>query len=858
MMRDSVAASWGSGGIVLAGAAGVGKSRLAREIIDHARRTKRRCHWLYATNSARSVPLGVFAEHASSFGADPLRRVHEVITALTGDRPGPANIVGVDDAHLLDEQSALVVHQLVQRRAASVVLTMRTGEPAPDAITSLYKDQSIPRLELQPLSAVDVVALLERVLGGPVESWSAQRLWRYTRGNVLYLRQLIEDELARGKLSQRSGMWVWTGNPEVSPTLTDLIESNVGRHGAAVVEVIDAVAIADPLELNVLQSLAPAAAIDEAEAQGVVVIDSVAGLVRLAHPLYGEARRRRLGTLQRAALGRRISDAIAELCPPTAQRLVRRAVLTTDSDQADHPKLFAEAAQAAMHLLDLDLAVSFAEKARRKDRSPASEVMYAFTLMTAGRAEDAERVLLDLDGAPGDSPELALMGFLRAANLGWGLGRLDAADAVLDAGRDAAVSAGLASSFDAVRSSIQACRGHAPAAAASASSCMQAPDLHPTAAMFCTWGLTAALGDLGDVDALIQAAQTGYTLANSEPEASHLRFGAGVSHVEGLLMAGFIAEAEKVTTDLHRQAQDLPSCLAITTLLLGMCALSRGDLAQAQRWYRESGATYQYVTAVTELASLGVAIALAMGGDRDGARRHIDAAPQRYRAEVMIREPTRALADAWSDAAAGQVSSALETMRAAARSMRDAGRPAREVWCLQTAIQFGDTTTADRLAELAQVVQGPRAPTAAAHAAALVASDGSALLSASEAYEAFGDKLAATDAAAQAAAAFTHAGSRGSALTAAAVATRLAEVSGAQTHALQTTTARAVLTPRQHEVVSLAAAGLSNRDIAARLHMSIRSVEGHIFRASQRNGVKTREALAALLQGRTRTSDGLG
>jgi DNA-binding CsgD family transcriptional regulator len=64
-----------------------------------------------------------------------------------------------------------------------------------------------------------------------------------------------------------------------------------------------------------------------------------------------------------------------------------------------------------------------------------------------------------------------------------------------------------------------------------------------------------------------------------------------------------------------------------------------------------------------------------------------------------------------------------------------------------------------------------------------------------------------------------------------------------------------VLTPRQHEIVSLVAAGLSNREIAARLQMSVRSVEGHVFRASQRNDVKTREALAALLGGRHDPTD---
>ena len=41
--------------------------------------------------------------------------------------------------------------------------------------------------------------------------------------------------------------------------------------------------------------------------------------------------------------------------------------------------------------------------------------------------------------------------------------------------------------------------------------------------------------------------------------------------------------------------------------------------------------------------------------------------------------------------------------------------------------------------------------------------------------------------------------------------------------------------------------GLSNRDIAARLNVSIRTVEGHIYKAMTRTGTASREELAALL-----------
>ena len=55
------------------------------------------------------------------------------------------------------------------------------------------------------------------------------------------------------------------------------------------------------------------------------------------------------------------------------------------------------------------------------------------------------------------------------------------------------------------------------------------------------------------------------------------------------------------------------------------------------------------------------------------------------------------------------------------------------------------------------------------------------------------------------------------------------------------------LTDREREVVLLLRQGLSNRDIAARLTVSIRTVEGHIYKAMNNTGTASREELAALV-----------
>jgi DNA-binding NarL/FixJ family response regulator len=98
-----------------------------------------------------------------------------------------------------------------------------------------------------------------------------------------------------------------------------------------------------------------------------------------------------------------------------------------------------------------------------------------------------------------------------------------------------------------------------------------------------------------------------------------------------------------------------------------------------------------------------------------------------------------------------------------------------------------------------------------------------------------GDALAAADAAAQASTSHRLAGQRGSALTASARATLLAnDCGGAVSPVLAAGRAPLPLTRREHEIAKLLSDGLSNRDIAEATSLSIRTVEGHIYQPARR------------------------
>src|SRR6476646_4589676 len=75
-------------------------------------------HWVAGTESARSIPLGVFAQFVGSATApDPVAFLAAARETLLAQ--GQC-VIAVDDAHLLDQLSATLLHQLALDGSARI------------------------------------------------------------------------------------------------------------------------------------------------------------------------------------------------------------------------------------------------------------------------------------------------------------------------------------------------------------------------------------------------------------------------------------------------------------------------------------------------------------------------------------------------------------------------------------------------------------------------------------------------------------------------------------------------------------------------------------------------------------------
>lgn len=847
---DAALSTPGVSGIVVHGAAGYGKSRIVREALSAAEARGWTARSAVGTTSARAIPLGAFTAWAPSGGTEPVQLLRGVIESLTAAAPGEPVVISVDDVHLLDDLSTFVVHQIVARRAAKVILTVLDGEPVPPGVQDIWKVGQFDRLHLQPLPLAETTRLLAETLGGPVDPAAAERLWKLTLGNVLYLCTIVEQEIADGRVRNVDGYWHWAGDPTVPSSLIELIESRIGAAPAAVGDVVDTLAVGEPIELEVLRTIAHPGAVEEAEAHGLISLQpTTAGIdVRLSHPIYAEVRRRRAPTTKlRRLRGLVATELAASGGKDEIHVLVRRASLSVDSDLTPDADLLTRGAHGAVWLANLSLADRLAEAAIRSGAHPEPDFIRAHALSWLGHGLEAETLLAGIDPVHLSDAERARSAFLRASNMLWALGNPARAKLLIDEAAHTVLPQNR-SYIDAFLTVYWFAMDQPTTALATAAN-LALDELPPVVGAEVAWVLTTIDGDAGRVAAAVDDAETGYLAATRSFDAPHMRFNIADSHVSALVLAGRISDAADVAARVHRQSAILPGAAQLLgPAVAGRAALGASELRSA------CDLLEQPVTGLRVNHSLGWGFryliprvtALAIRGRTAEAAAGLAALDDVQRPFRTLDEE-RSIAHAWVAAGQGAVSEAIAMLLSAAERAARRGRFAAEVLCRQSATQLGDRTSAPRLHELESIVEGPRVGVASRFATALRDDDAAQLADASGEFEHMGDLVAAMDSAAHASLAHRRKGKRGSALACASRADALADRCGASTPALCQASSRLPLTNREHEIVMLIREGLSNRAVADRLKLSPRTVESHIYRAMSKTGTTCREDLAALL-----------
>jgi DNA-binding NarL/FixJ family response regulator len=844
------------GGVVIMGAGGVGKTRLAREIAQNAPPADTSI-WVSGTRSAGGVPFGAFAHLLPAFdapGHDRLAVMMLARRALLQAAAGTSQLLVVDDAHLLDDASAVLVHQLAMTRALRVVATVRSGEPSPDAIVALWKDGWLDCLDLQPLDRVALGDLVAELVDGRVDALAVAQVWERTRGNALFCRELVRASVAGGALVLVDGVWRWRGGLPASGRIWDLIDAHLSELDAADLAALEIIAVADRADAVLLEGLVERSAWTGLARRGLVDERDEGGhsVLALAHPLFGEVVRARMAAGLRKDLCGRLADAAQARGLALGPELLRVADWRLECGWGGDTALFIAAARRAQAGFDSRLAERFARAAIDAGGGFEAEHELAISLGAQGdvaAAEtlfeglertarfDAQRVnvvaqwseMLFLNG--GRSADAAALVSRAAAELGPGQLRdeLHVLETVWNwlSGNRAELL-----ETEWTRIAAQNERLRMLVAFAVAPMRVEAGRIDEALALLDGSADAAARlrQKLPTVELALRSTRT-YALWSAG------RLSEDLAYAEGELAAA-ISAGELEPTAMFA------FCRGGALTDIGRVDAAAGSLRDATAIFEEL-AMPMYVS--WSLAFL--ARALALGGDAPSAREALERAQRARPAQVRLMDPEIGLARVWVAVAEGDTAGARGTALALADRHAASGRVIETARALHDVARLGDAdAVATRLSELVADTDAPVVALYAEHAGGLATGDGTRLVAAAEGLENLGCWLLAAEAYASAAAALQSAGRASSARTAEGRAgALLARCEGARTPALTGTTIGVSLTRRERDVAMLAAAGIPNREIAQRLVLSVRTVESHLAQTYRKLGVKDRKGLAEML-----------
>ncbi|HEX2286482.1 MAG TPA: helix-turn-helix transcriptional regulator, partial [Mycobacterium sp.] len=512
------------------------------------------------------------------------------------------------------------------------------------------------------------------------------------RGNVLYLRNIVEQEVADGRLAWLDGHWKWTGEPAMPPGLVELIESRMGALPTSVSDVIDALAVAEPIALAALTRITDPAAVEEADVRGLITVEPVDGDmdVRLAHPLYGEVRRRRAAPTRLRRLRGLVATELADCEGNDDMRtVVRRAALTLDSDLEVDADLLVHAAKGAVWLADLPLAHRLAKAALQAGAPAEANFILGHVLSWLGRGHEADAVLGAIQQDEVTDADWGRLVFQRAQNMLFALADPAGAKKLID---DAAqtMTSRTRGCIDAALTVYWALMGK-PNEARRHFTDLRLRDLPAIVGAGTAMAMSVASGDAGCTAEAVAAADAAYDITQRSFDTAHMRFVIADGHIDALLQAGRIDEARDVANRLHRQGADLPGAQLLSGALMGMAALGGGCLERACALLEPAadamsgdavGWGYRY--------QLPRTIALATRGLTDSADNAFTTLQKRRHPSWRYLDYEFGLARAWVAACQGAVSEAINGALMAAETARGNEQFAPEVMCLQTAAQFGD------------------------------------------------------------------------------------------------------------------------------------------------------------------------
>ena len=845
----------GCSGVGLIGAAGVGKTRLARAAAELGSNRDMTAVTVRATASASGLPFAALTPLFLELGVDPRSAewpVHAIAEAIGRRGRRRWLVLVIDDAQELDGSSRAVVDQLAGSKGTFLVLTVRDDSDTATDL-ALWKDDRMRQIHVGELPGTDLSTLVQVGLDGPVDGATLRSLTDASQGNLLFLRELLLGSLESGALATQHGIWRLNGSVADSPRLLGLVDQRLRGVMATSREALELIALGEPVDVRLVNDVAPPDVVDSLERAGLIESVPEKGNleIRFTHPIYAEAVRARLSPARRARIYGLLADASERAGALTPEQALRVAVWRLEGGSGE-PSLMISAARTAFDLEDFTLAARLARVPWEASGAMEAAIVLSDSLDRLGRSEEIEEVMRAAYPRAVTDGEITALAVRRASALYRWIDRANQADGVLLEASQRVTDPSCRRTIDAQRGGLLLRSGEV----------IKAIELETP--------LLAEQGDLAFIQAGLNLGVALPLAGRAEEAIRHIDEFAAASgmnrtnlpafwadtwtlgRVYALVEAGRIPEA----LDEAQAAYDLAlerghsTGLAWMGVFVGVALANRGDLRGAEAKLREAATFFAEMDHPGERWALaGVAlVAGQMGRARDAA-----AAVQALEA---VTASAWAMMDvyeyrgrAWSAVASGDPTEAASILWGLVRFAEKGGQLAASSSGLHDLVRITeDREAAGRLVELEGRVEGALMSARAAYARAILTGDPQLAQEAADRFERCGALLYAAEAAALERRLALGSSLPQRAAAAGRRANRLAgRCEGARTPPLLTLGEESQLSAREREIARMAADGLSNRAIADQLVLSRRTVENHLQRAYTKLGVSSRAELGPAL-----------
>lgn len=859
-------------GVVVVGAQGVGKSTFARAVEAQLAGKMHVIH-LHGTTTDPAIAFGQLAFLVARLPGHALESpgeiVHGISRLIREDAAGRPVLVVLEDLPAIDSMSTAVLMHLILSGAAKLMVTVRNVTDMPEDLIRLLRNNSLEEVRLEVFTRPEVSKLLAGVLGRPVTATAASSLYAASGGNPLVLQAIVIEQLRSGNLHLAGKVWALRGgiNLAEADALVDLVRSRLARETPKVREGLEWLALIRRVPLFVLLDVLDPAVVADLEKAGYLQVGETGRRwVSLKDEYVGEVIRGWMDLPRRKELHQLVARVVgATPAEMDVEELLGYVAWTLDCGEPVEPAFALAAAAAANRLFDPVFALESLAQIRTGDPHWAEAAQQrAAAYMTLAEHESAVAVLEEVTPEQlSELPATAYAGYVQdfCSALLWvhgGYGRIGGilSTARQELARRERASIGnetpadFARAHELIRLAEFEQMVHQGEYAAVAEDLERAykEDGDPLYVLNCACLLTMAWAVLGrEADAIALAAEIQHRMEQSNVAPGMLSWQAE-GQFAALLCSGQWEDCVRILTEALDQKPKIMQYLGgAAELALGVAYTyaGRADLAidtllgaQAQLEIRRS-----YYG--PSLACSALAFAYAQAGDVQEARNFLDLAAQE---EQHVAWFTSWMSDF--------------CVRMAKRWLKDPGAKQKLIESAHEDISKGRTTTASislfgatvhgteeelvLLTEVSSRRQGKMASVNRLVGEGSRKKDSKVLLeAASLAHELHLDAVESRCVVL----ALDIAREKGDSQSARAAQHRLDRlVETLPVLPLMPHTVGPELTERERQVARMASQGLSNKEVANRLQLSIRTVEGHLYQIFTKMGISSRSELEGSAQ----------